>query len=184
MSAWTLKEDRVIDVGRVATLEYEGRELYVLVHAGKDLDAVISDYGQRLVEIVEGAKKESDYQAKRLAEVHAGAPDPKQLCGCMEKINRTKAGKTLGVVSLGKALLGGTAPPGVAQARLAICQACQATDQTGARLYRMLDGKAYCGAPRLSDLRNIYRDETNWGCGCELGWKAVLTEARCPLGQW
>jgi hypothetical protein len=184
MAAWHIKEGRQIDTGRVVTLEYEGRDLVVHIQEGRDFDAVVGDYGQRLVEIVEGAKKEADCQANWLAEVHAGAPEPKQPCGCMEKINRTKDGKTLGVVSLGKALLGGAALPEIATRRLAICQACQATDPTGARLYRVIDGRAYCGVPRLADMSKVYRDEREWGCGCELAWKAGLVAAGCPLGQW
>lgn len=180
MVAWHIKEERQIDTGRVVTLEYQGRDLAVHVQEGKDFDAVVGEYGQRLVEIVEGAKKEADCHAKRMAEL---APT-KQPCGCMEKAARARAGKTLGIVSLGKALLGGAAPPEIAAKRLAICQACQATDPAGARLYRVIDGKAYCGVPRLSDPTKVYRDERERGCGCELAWKASMADVACPLMYW
>ena len=121
---------------------------------------------------------EADRKAREIEDVYAGVVLPKVPCGCVGK------SKTFGLVSLGKALLSGRASPEVTARRLAICRACQATDPTGTRLYRVIDGKAYCGVPRLSELGKVYRDEKLWGCGCELGWKAAMSGAYCPLQKW
>jgi len=175
VAAWKIKENRALESGCAVTLEYEGRELAVHVAAGRNLDSVVDEYGQRLVTIVEDTKKEENHQVEVVADVSASESKP---CGCAGK------SKTLGLLSLGKALLGGRASPEVAARRLAICRACQATDPTGSRLYRMIAGKAYCGVPRLSELGKVYRDEKLWGCGCELGWKSSMVESECPRSRW
>jgi ribosomal protein L40E len=89
--------------------------------------------------------------------------------------------KTLGVVSLGKGLVGGAADAATRIFRMTICEKCFAEDSTGARLYRVVDGTVYCGRPRL---QKLLRDEATDGCGCVLSFKTGRAQAACPLGRW
>jgi hypothetical protein len=56
-----------------------------------------------------------------------------------------------------------------------------AQDSKEERLYRDIDGKHYCGLPRLSQ---IVRNEQIDGCGCELSYKASRVNVSCPLNRW
>ena len=89
--------------------------------------------------------------------------------------------KSVGVLSLVKGLIHGPAPAAVAADRLAACKACGEKSTAGDRLYREIDGKAYCGVPRLQD---IYRDESKDGCGCDLLFKVSRAETECPRKKW
>jgi len=176
VAAWKMKENRVLETGRAVTLEYEGRELSVHIGSERDFESVVDEYGQRLVAIVEDARKSST-KAERLPQSNDSGT--RQPCGgCLGK------NKSLGLLSLGKALLGGRATPELAAQRLAICRSCQAVDPNGTRLFRIVDGKAYCGVPRLSKMTKVYRDEAKWGCGCDLAWKVTLAKADCPHERW
>jgi len=104
-------------------------------------------------------------------------------------LNKTGCGgcggkRTIGVASMIGALIGGKATPDTAAQRLAICEACQYTDTTSERLYRVIDGKVYCGVPRLADVTKIFRDESKIGCGCELHDKVQWRKASCPNNRW
>ena len=92
--------------------------------------------------------------------------------------------KSLGFVSFVRGILSGAASPEVAARRLAICRACQAHDPDGSRLHRVIAGREYCGVPRLAEADKVYRDETAWGCGCELELKVTRAEVECPVGLW
>jgi hypothetical protein len=89
--------------------------------------------------------------------------------------------KTLGLTSMVKALTSGPVDKEEKQRRQEICQECQEQDEGGIRLYREIDGKSYCGEPRL---KRILRDEGKNGCGCNLRFKWIFKEAHCPLKKW
>lgn len=168
---WRLISEKRVDTGTHLTIGVAGYTLDTIIPDGPGREQIIEAYAQQITRIATQAQK------NREAPKTPDAPAQKSAgCGCGKK--------TLGIVSLGKALLGGTAPPEIAAQRLAICQACQATDPTGARLCRIIDGKAYCGVPRLADPTKVYRDEREWGCGCDLVWKVGMAETTCPLHQW
>ena len=89
--------------------------------------------------------------------------------------------KTLGLTSMAKALTSGPVDKEEKQRRQEICQECQEQDEGGIHLYLEIDGKSYCGEPRL---KRILRDETRNGCGCNLRFKWIFKEAHCPLKKW
>ena len=170
---WKLIAEERVDGGAHLTIGVDGYTLDTIIPDGPGREQIIEAYVRQIAGIVAAREKQRAVPAKS-ADIPATQSGG---CGCAGK-------KTLGIISLGKALLGGAASPEIAAQRLAICQACRATDPTGARLYRVIDGKAYCGVPRLADPTKVYRDEREWGCGCELAWKAEMVEAECPLSRW
>jgi hypothetical protein len=82
------------------------------------------------------------------------------------------------------AIFGGLADEPARAKRLTACEECEAEDSRGERLYRIVDGVIYCGAPRLASLRGILRDQQREGCGCRLLLKTRFRAAHCPRGQW
>lgn len=84
--------------------------------------------------------------------------------------------KTLGLAGLAKGLIYGEALDEVKEARLQVCRSCE--------LYNEIDGKPYCGIPRLSKVTKIFRDESKDGCGCELNFKTSRAAAKCPRDKW
>lgn len=88
---------------------------------------------------------------------------------------------TTGMVSFVQAVVSGKVDSKVLEERESICRQCDATDDKGERLFREIDGKVYCGEPRL---RRILRSEAKSGCGCKLTTKWVFQKSRCPLGKW
>jgi hypothetical protein len=170
---WRLISEKPGAGGSHLTIAVAGYTLNTIIPDGPGREQIIETYVQQVATLV------AENERRRTAAAKAqDTPAAKSGgCGCAGK-------KSLGLLSLGKALLGGAASPELTAQRLAICQACQATDPTGARLYRIIDGNAYCGVPRLATLGKVYRDEREWGCGCELEWKAGMAAAGCPMGQW
>lgn len=170
---WRLISEKRVATGTHLTIGVGGYTLDTIIPDGPGREQMIEAYVQQIAHLV-AANERRRATAARTPDTPATKSGK---CGCAGK-------KSLGIVSLGKAILGGAAPPEIVAQRLAICQACQVTDPTGARLYRVIDGKAYCGVPRLADPTKVYRDEREWGCGCELAWKAAMAEAGCPLHEW
>jgi ADP-heptose:LPS heptosyltransferase len=98
---------------------------------------------------------------------------------------KVESKKALGIVSYLSAKAGKLVSEQVQKIRLAICHTCQETEAgTTVRLFRKIDEKDYCGTPRLADLRKIYRDETEIGCGCNLEDKSRYDAAQCPRKLW
>lgn len=96
--------------------------------------------------------------------------------------------KTLGLVSLAQALISGPASDVARAVRDALCNACHDKDSKGERLFRLIDGVAYCGKPRdLLAPSTLYRDEKEEGCGCALHGekgKQAFKASECPKGYW
>lgn len=96
--------------------------------------------------------------------------------------------KTVGFASLVKAVTSGPASDIAVAVRDAICNACQDKDSKGERLFRIIDGEAYCGLPRdLLSPSTLYRDEALDGCGCALrgkNGKHAFKDSACPKKYW
>ena len=101
--------------------------------------------------------------------------------GGITRIKVGDKGKTTGAWSFLKGVLSRKTRKEIQEARLKICEACMAQDSKEERLYRDIDGKHYCGLPRLSQ---IIRNEQIDGCGCELSYKASRVNVSCPLNRW
>lgn len=170
---WRLISEKRVDTGTHLTIGVGGYTLDTTIPDGPGREQMIEAYVQQIAHLV-AANERRRATAARTPDTPATKTGK---CGCAGK-------KSLGLLSLGKALLSGAALPGIAAQRLAVCEACLANDPTGARLFRVIEGKAYCGVPRLSDPAKVYRDEREWGCGCELAWKAGMAETKCPLQRW
>jgi len=74
-----------------------------------------------------------------------------------------------------------TAPEAERRRRLGLCQSCPETEPGGARLYRIAQGRAVCGAPRM---QAILRDDQALGCGCWIDEKTAAGGAHCPRKRW
>ncbi len=102
------------------------------------------------------------------------------VAGCA---NCGKENKAIGALDLAKAVFSGKTTEKIATSRLAQCKKCEHKDaDTGEKLFRTIDGKIYCGAPRIG--WKIYRDDKRLGCGCNLAQKIWYNNAACPLGHW
>jgi hypothetical protein len=89
--------------------------------------------------------------------------------------------KSFGVLGYAYAKLSGQAPEETQKARMSACEHCQLTDTKGERLYRVIDGAAYCGLPRK---KKYYRNEKADGCGCDLADKTKYRKSKCPKSVW
>src|SRR3990167_2558259 len=76
--------------------------------------------------------------------------------------------RTAGLGGFVRGMLGGMADENERQYRLAACAECTVTDAAGERLYRLIGGRHYCGAPKLG---KIMRNEKLGGCGCKIEFK-------------
>jgi ADP-heptose:LPS heptosyltransferase len=100
---------------------------------------------------------------------------------------RAKSDKSWGVISYLKALVGAKASQDLQRHRMLICQVCPELEKTetgeilDVRLFRTINDKAYCGAPRLN---KPLRNEAKEGCGCDLKEKVKSFDAECPRGNW
>lgn len=116
------------------------------------------------------------------------AAAPKPCCGgaaateaktTFDKL--VNAGKSVLQAAEAFAGLSLVANPLIKAARLEVCHGCQATDQEGVRLYRLVDNSPVCGKLFTE---NILRDPSKDGCGCYLDEKTGVSDAHCPLGKW
>lgn len=98
----------------------------------------------------------------------------------IEEIDNT----TWGVKSLAEAALSGDSPRDIQEQRFNLCKNCNIKDLKGEKLFREINGVAYCGIPRLSELGKIKRDERHWGCGCKLVEKIAYNASQCPFRVW
>jgi len=89
--------------------------------------------------------------------------------------------KSLGGISYVRAMMSGKVPESVAKERMTACEACNGKDSAGERLFRIVEGKPFCGLPRL---KKPYRDESKDGCGCPLKEKVLYRQSSCPIGRW
>ena len=111
-----------------------------------------------------------------------------------EKCSGCGGGKSnIGLTSLIKGMIYGECSGSDKKSRMDICRACKAVDSRGDRLFREIDGQVFCGVPRpgarngvpsLDEIKNVIRDETVDGCGCDLEYKTSRAEAECPLKKW
>lgn len=137
---------------------------------------------------IEKAKEEEE---ARIKEIRESAPPPAESKGKARRISREKprvkkkgccgGRKTLGLLSLSKAIMSGTTTREIASERINLCFTCDELDPNMVPLYREIDGIPYCGEPRLSD---VYRDEFAEGCGCNLHEKVQYNNVACPRGRW
>lgn len=104
-------------------------------------------------------------------------------CAKAEEAKRAeKRKKTYGLLSFVKAKLSGRVSKELAAERFAICESCQERNtDTNELLFRKIDGKSFCGVPRLADM---LRDERATGCGCELEDKVTYKASECPRQKW
>jgi len=89
--------------------------------------------------------------------------------------------RTLGAWSYVRAKMGPLVDEVTAGERWAVCMQCRQGDPRGNPLLRQVGDKLYCGQPRL---QNVYRDEYQFGCGCDLSDKIWYANTGCPRGQW
>lgn len=104
--------------------------------------------------------------------------------GCADrKAEREANKKSYGIIDYAKAKLSGKVDDLTSKVRLAVCKTCIHRDQdTGQRLFRVIDGKFYCGEPRI--FGSLYRDDVRVGCGCDLEEKCSYVESKCPRRSW
>lgn len=154
--------------------EIEGRKKGIAVHMAH---RIVFDDHLRAQQAEQKAQREQRMAARQVAAnpaVPEPTPEPKKRSGCCGQ-------RSIGLRSLIEAKMSGPAPFPVSVERYQICQACQEVDSQGERLFRLVDGDAFCGVPRL---RHIIRDEVKDGCGCQLGEKVRYKKAACPKGKW
>lgn len=154
--------------------EIEGRKKGVAVHMAH---RIMFDEHLRKQQAEQRTQHEQKIAARRAATnpvMLEPAPVLKKRSGCCGQ-------KSIGLRSLIEAKMSGPVPFPVAVERFQICQACQEADSQNERLFRLIDGDAFCGVPRL---RHIIRDEAKDGCGCQLGEKVRYKKAACPKGKW
>ncbi len=118
-----------------------------------------------------------------------GGPAPCGGCRGAKPPSPEEAKKTLGIISMLAAKTGKQVDDNVRKMRMAVCTNCHEVERVrkgekASRLFRVKDGHKYCGAPRLSDITKIYRDEADVGCGCDLDDKVRWDRAQCPRGHW
>jgi hypothetical protein len=92
--------------------------------------------------------------------------------------------KTTGVGSYIKAKQSGLAPLQAQQERFSICQKCTETEEhkeNKPRLFREIKGRFYCGKPWIT---KFYRNDIDFGCGCNLREKVKYNDSACPRGHW
>lgn len=89
--------------------------------------------------------------------------------------------KSFGILGYVSAKLSGKVSEETQAARLDICKGCTAADTRGQKLYREIDGVAYCGLPRSE---KVYRDDKQDGCGCDLLDKIQYRKSKCPKDFW
>ena len=116
--------------------------------------------------------------SSNVKELISTTTDSKGCTGCAQREQLKK----LGLLSYLKAKTSGLVEEDIQSKRLEICKNCKETEKdTNNQLYRVIENKSYCGQPRLE---NIYRDEVEVGCGCNIEDKVKWNMSACPRMKW
>lgn len=100
----------------------------------------------------------------------------------------TDKGRTrIGVMKFARAITSGKVKANIQKMRFGACIGCtqfvrdEDGNDTGERLFRMINGEPYCGVPAT---RKVIRNEVRDGCGCNLNAKTQYVKSECPRKIW